>query len=99
MAKAIRVRSAAKKDTIEDTRVTVMCCEKERRSATKVIAVAGAFRVSLNYLRAREVDSPTGWTASPRVQDDPMITLVFLSTTLPMPTLYPCPRGDVSDAL
>jgi len=35
MAKAIRVIVAARKETREANRVTVMCCENERRNAMK----------------------------------------------------------------
>ena len=40
MAKAISVSAAAKNDTMDARSVIVMCVEKDRRSATKVTAVA-----------------------------------------------------------
>jgi len=60
MANAMRVMSAATKDTIDASSVTVMCVEQDKRSATKATAVA------------------TGWIASPRVQELPMVTELLL---------------------
>jgi len=40
MAKAIRVRSAARNDTMDDMSVTVIWVEKASRNAKKVTAVA-----------------------------------------------------------
>lgn len=40
IAKAMRVRRAARKDTRDEMSVTVMCCEKERSRAKKVTTAA-----------------------------------------------------------
>jgi hypothetical protein len=40
IANAISVRRAARKETSEDTRVTVVCVENDRRKAMNVTAVA-----------------------------------------------------------
>jgi hypothetical protein len=40
MAKAMRTIRAARKEIREDTRVTVVCVENDKASATKITAVA-----------------------------------------------------------
>ena len=67
MAKAISVKRAARNDTSDATRVTVMWDEKLSNKATKVTAVAAILRLRTMILDVFAEDSPTGCTARPRV--------------------------------
>lgn len=74
MAKAISVRSAARKDISDAKRVTVTWVENERSNAMKIAAVAANnnnFMVNQDSKQVRIVrcSIPTGCTANPRVHE------------------------------